>query len=422
MAKSRIIFLFVTILAVFPYAYATDTSQPLSLNDCYKLALKQSERIAIQQELITEAEAHFTLGLSGVLPRASFYSSDKKQDGSGSSAFTLRKVPERKFVLSQPLFAGFKEFAAMSGSRAEKQQRTYEKMRAEQLLFVDVSDAYHLLLEQREDLATLEMISGILSQRLEELRGRERLGRSRASEVVSIEAQRLRVEAELELVSSQEMIALQLLEFLTGLDHIEAIQVILADTPTLGREATYTGKVPDRPDIRAAEQASIVAKKQVAIAKGDFWPTVSLDGNYYTERVGVAKDVSWDAALVVSVPIFDGGQTIGNVKQAQSAARQIDLQTAEVKRRAALDIRDAYVALEKTITRHQALAKALEASNRNFELQSEDYRRSLVSNLDVLQALQSLEDARRDFIHVQYETQRNYWRLKAAVGEIDDTF
>ena len=117
------------------------TLRGLTLADCYQMALKQSEEVAIHAEAIHEAEGRFKQSLSGILPHVSFYSSDKRQDGNGGSAFTLKHVPERKFTFSQPLFSGFKEFSAMRGAKAEKHQREQLKARAEQLLLVDVSDA-----------------------------------------------------------------------------------------------------------------------------------------------------------------------------------------------------------------------------------------------------------------------------------------
>ena len=110
---------------------APDRPDLLTLEEAYALALKQSETIAIQGELLKETEGRFLQALSGALPNASFEASEKRQDGTGSSSFTLKKIPERKFVFSQPLFSGFKEFAAMAGARAQRRQRAYDKIRAE---------------------------------------------------------------------------------------------------------------------------------------------------------------------------------------------------------------------------------------------------------------------------------------------------
>ena len=51
---------------------------------------------------------------------------------------------------------------------------------------------------------------------------------------------------------------------------------------------------------------------------------------------------------------------------------------------------------------------------------SSDYKLSLVNNLDVLAAINTLENTRRDFIHALYETKRLYWQLLVATGEASE--
>src|SRR3989338_9411183 len=311
-----------------------DERSPLTLTECYDLALKRSEEIAIHGELIKETEGRFLQAISGALPRASFELSERRQDGSGSSAFTLSRVPERKFVFNQPLFSGFKEFAAIAGSWSERHQRRQEKVRAEHLLFVDVAEAFHLLLQQREDLSALESIRTALVERTNELRERERLGRSRTSEVMSAEAQLRRVLADLELVRGQERIAQQLLAFLIGREATEGIADSEPSLPPLGDEGSYLAAAAARPDVVAAEDAWKVARKQVAVSRADFWPDIDLESNYYTERVGAAADVNWDVLVTVDVPLFRGGRTAGAAREASSKARQAKLTYARTQREA----------------------------------------------------------------------------------------
>lgn len=404
---------------------ATPAASPapalLTLQDCYALALQRSETIAVHQEHINETSGRLLQALSTILPRASYDISERRQDGGGggsglAGAFTLREVPERKFVFSQPLFSGFKEFAALAVSRAERQQRLAEKRRAEQLLFVDVTDAFYLLLEQREDLAALAAIRQALTERLQELGGRQRLGRSRASETASAEAQLRRLEAEEERVRGQETTARQLLEFLTGLDQVHAVADALPDVPALEDEQHYAAKADARADVRADQEAWRVAQRTVTVSQAKFWPTVSVDGDYYTKRAGASAGVTWDVTLKVDVPLFQGGQVVGAVTEAAARARAAQLQFEQAQRSAALDIRQAYAQLQSGLARMRLLQQALEAAEHNYTLQREDYHSSLVSNLEVLQALQQLEDARRDYLHAAFEAKRLYWQLQVATG------
>ena len=398
-------------------AGASSSGTLLTLAESYQLALRRSEEIAIRKELLVEAQAHFLQALSDVLPHVSFDLSERRQDGSGTSAFTLRRVPERKFALTQPLFSGFKAFAALSGSRAERKQREYEQRRAEQVLLVDVADAFYLLRQEREDLATLEAIRAALSQRIDELNERERLGRSRPSEAVSAEAQLRRVEAEMADVAREELLARQLLEFLTGRDQIEGT----LDSPEVALQPAaddvYLAKVGSRPDVQAQAEAWQVAKRAVWVAQAKFWPTANLEANYYTERVGVSADVDWDALVTVEIPLFQGGEALGDTKLARSRARQAKLHFEQAQRAAELDIRDAVTQWRSELFRLDALDQALQAAETNYQLQTADYRLNLVNNLEVLQALQALEDARRDVIRSRYEARRLAWRLRTATGD-----
>ena len=399
--------------------------EPLTLPDCYRLALKQSEKVAIQQQLIKEAEARFAQSLSGILPHATFESSNKRQNGSNGSAFTLTEIPEQKFIFSQPLFSGFRDFAGMAASRAQRRQKTQETLRARQLLFTDVCDAFYLFLSYQEDIAALETTQDALDARIEELKKREALGRSRPSEVASAEVLLNRNEAEIELVRSHREVSRQLLEFLTGceIERVEDSNDEEILSPTIAGPDVGAGSKPvptemadQRADVLAAQEALTSARKKITVARAGWWPTAGLDGDYYTKRVGNSSDVKWDFTFKVDVPIFDGGETFGHVREAQAQATEAQLTLQQTKRNAVLEIQNAATRFQTALKRRNALKKALDAAEKNYQLQKEDYQKSLVNNLDVLQSLQDLQSVRRDFLAARFDAKRTYWNLQVATG------
>lgn len=412
MRRPAVLFL---VLALAVPAAAQQNLSALTLPDCYRLALKRSEEIAVRAELITETEARFTQSLAGLLPNLFFHSTDKRQDSSGgsSSVFTRRKLPERKFTLTQPLFSGFKEFAAMRGSKSEKRLREQEKARAEQLLLVDVSDAFHLLSQQREEIRVLDSIRETLRKRIQELEQREKIGRSRRSELVAAQAQLYRVEAEWESAQTGEKTAADLLKFLTGLSAIGDLSDPGPSLPQPPPEESYLQMAPVRPDVRAAEQSVEIARQELRVARAKFFPTADAEANYYVERSGAAEVVKWDASLNVDVPIFQGGAAVGAAKEAESGLRQAELRLQEARRTAAQEIVDDYSEYEGARARVRALTQTLEATEESYQMQAEEYRMSLVSNLDVLSTLQGLQDARRELIQALHEAHRLYWKLQS---------
>jgi len=410
------IVLSITLIALAGPAFAQD--EGLSITEAYHLALKQSETVAIQQEVIKEAEGRFLQAFSGLLPEVSYVVSEERREEPSTSS-GRRRIPVRKFTFSQPLFTGFKEFAAIAASRAEKQQRQYELQRAKELLFTDVADAFYFYLSYQDDIETLTTVHDALTERLKELNERQELGRSRASEVASAQARLSRSEADLEEVKGQGEIYRQLLEFLTGhridklKDGAEPIELSMIEN--------YLAKADQRSDVQAAREAAQLAKSGIGVARANFFPSVSADGNYYEHQVGPAANNDWDVTFTVDVPLFQGGENIGLYKEAKSVAAQEDLRYAQLKRTADLQVKNAYTSAHVMIRQEEALQRAYKAADENYAFQREDYRKNLVNNLEVLQALEDLQDMRRAWTSAKNETKRLYWNLLVTSGELHDT-
>lgn len=397
-------------------------AQPLNLKHCYDLALIRSEMIAMDTELIKQAEAHYLQALGIMLPHVGFEMTEIQQDtgkDGGSDAAMIgfkSKTSEVGFVFRQQLFNGFKEIAAMAGSKNETSQYRYQREHAEQQLLVDVVYSFYLLAEIREDMAALRGIKGQLAHRICELRERENIGRSRYSEVVEARTQLYRVKALIEVDKNRENVARHLLEFLIG-EEVGDIAYTEEAELLLFSEDEYLTKIECRPDVRALYESWQMWDKNIVVAASGSMPKVFLLGDYYTQRTGFYKNLDWDVTLNIDVPIFEGTETIGAVKQAISQANYAKLQLERKRRLAVEDIRDAYDTASSAVEIRDKYIKAFDSSQLNYSLQKKDYDMSLISNLDVLSALRTLYDSKRDYIHSAFEVKRAYFQLLFSVGE-----
>lgn len=404
--------------------------ETLTLEKAYQLALKRSEQLAIHREQIEEARGRFYQSFAYFLPSVSFLMTRQDQDapkkGEGSSSgdgvggsIQRPSTPQKKFVFSQPLFSGFKEFAALAGSKSDKLQQQYLYERARQLLFLNVMESFYALLQAKSDIAVLEETRTILDKRNEELKGRVELGRSRGSELKTSIADQKLIEAEIAQTKTLVATTQELLEFYIG----RPITEELSDTLELHQEISdllyYLGKRDKRPDVQAAEQAYQLSERKITAAQSGFFPKVSLDGNYYTQRVGFQSGTDWDTTLRIDVPIFDGAETIGLVKQSIAQKEQVRLTWEEAKRLAELEIRRNFSIYQSSLLEEEAFRGAQEASEENYKLQTDDYSHSLVNNLEVLDALRRYQDIKRRWNESFYTAKRNYWALKVSAGEIE---
>ncbi len=395
----------------------------LTLRQAYELALKRSETLAIQKQVIEEAHGRLSQTISRSLPQVSFTDTEKFQDRFSSSSSSENSsrvyVPTRTFTFSQPLFSGFREFAAIAANKAERKQREQELERAKQLLFTDVSDAFYLSIGYQQQLGILLEVNKVLQGRSDELSQRLSIGRSRPSEVANTESKFYQNEADIESLRGQQDSSFELMEFLVGhkIESLAETKVLPAGLPT--REE-YLARVAQRADVLAAKHASVAAEKNITVQRAGYFPSVNVTGNSYLKRVGPIGDSDWDVTVNISVPLFNAKETAGAVTIARAQAEQAKLRLSQAQRQADLDIKNAYTNLSAGMKRMEAYHKAVQAAEKNYALQSGDYTKSLVNNLDVLQALEDLQSVRGDYISVKNETQRAYWSLKVAAGDISD--
>lgn len=83
-----------------------------------------------------------------------------------------------------------------------------------------------------------------------------------------------------------------------------------------------------------------------------------------------------------------------------------------------MDVRGAFHTLTSSIRQTKILEKALVATEQNYQEQKKDYSYGLVTNLDVLQALNSFQETKRSLDRLRFQVMASWAELKATVGQI----
>jgi outer membrane protein TolC len=118
----------------------------------------------------------------------------------------------------------------------------------------------------------------------------------------------------------------------------------------------------------------------------------------------------------MKIPLFQGGGAIGDFKASWSDWRQAKILQRLTQRRAELEIKQAYESLVSSQEQFRALQEAVRTSDENYKLQQQDYALNLVNNLDVLSALQILNETKQQANQILYRLKTDYWRLQVARG------
>jgi len=398
-------------------ALAAD-AKPLTLDEAYSAALTRSEEIAQRGETYASALAQIDQLWSDVKPRLNLNAAHQWQDTPGPGVNFPLPANQETVALNghQPIFAGLRDFLAVRGARLQGESAELALARAKQLLYQDVAGAYLNLLQNHRQIATIEEQVKLTDDRVKELRNFVDIGRSRKSEILAAQSQLAQDQADLEASRGQERLAQSALQFLTGLTQDLAPAEIAAperaDDP-----APFFARARTRPDVEAARKDFESSDLFVTIQRRQYWPTVSLDGNYYLLRPSnFTKNIHWDAALTGQLPIYYGGQISAQVREAKAARGIREAALSLALRGAERDVRDAHSDLVSDLSVVAALRGALTLAEANAKAQAEDYRHGLVTNIDVLTSLTTVQNTRLRLDQAEIQAYDARVRLEVAAG------
>ena len=383
----RYLFLSLPLCFLFSAGYAQTVSTApaaglaISLDRAFRLALAKSETLASSGEGIKQLEAAESQIKSYFLPAFNLNTLEtlnSAQAGIGQSAVSL----------SYSIFDGMRDYIAAKSAGLKTESARLQLARARQALYQDVARAYINLANIRQELSVRQAQLEVSNNRIKELRDREQIGRSRESEVVAAQAQLAMDDADLQSAWSRESLAQFELRFLTGLNaDMEPEQLRLPENHQI---EPYLAGAARRFNVEAARKALEAARLDADIAKKLVWPSLYLDADYYLKRPSPNQDSQWAGILTLKIPLYTGGFVSASVDQAsaRSAAAEFALKLAI--RRAGTEVRQAYSILMHSIAVIESLRKALKLADENARYQARDYTLGLVTNLDVLNAQNTL--------------------------------
>jgi outer membrane protein TolC len=373
-------------------------------------------------EDIAAAEAQYETIRSGALPRLGFLFTDRFQDAGGGggesgSLSARRERPEAGFYGRQVLFAGLREFAAMSGQKAEIEGRERAVEQARLLLYQDVARVFFDVAEFDKDIESLETLVRVSEDRVAELEKRLRIGRSRESEVLSTQSQVANLESRLQAARGYRAAALEALRSITR-TLLPGVKDTFPPAAPSGDLADYLDRLPGRPDVRAAQAALSSRQHFSSAARRVYWPTLNLGGNYYVKRVGSLEPIDWDLLFSLDAPLFTGGETRGGVRRAESDERAAALELSRVLRLAEEEVRRRHTNLVSYLAQVEKLERSAVLAEKNHAAQQREYALGLVNNLDVLAALNTWQEARSAYERTRLEAKNAALLLELAVGNL----
>lgn len=384
----------------------------LTLGQCLTMAQERSKELKIQTEQRVQAEQRLKQAKSSNLPLIGLKNSNFVRD-TANNIYTGAGMDSR-LTVSQPLFTGFKNKETIALSQVTVHSKELQYQNVARLLKTKVTQSFYTIVSAESDIKNIQNTLTFMQNRLEELKDRVRLGKSRESEVLAIESQIATLNAQLEKSKGDRA---KEMETLACLLEIEPTIITLNDnTPIIeesGKLETFLETVKSRPDIESARQEVMIQSAKIKISKGAMLPTLKLDGTLYAARSGNTS--IWDTAVSIDMPLFAGGILRSKIDEDVSRLRELEIQIALITCNANAEVRRLHTTLISSLNQVSALKDAYTKSEKSYQLQLKDYQLGLVNNLDVIQAMATMSDVKRNLDKAVIQVKNDKAMLDIAV-------
>ncbi len=164
-----------------------------------------------------------------------------------------------------------------------------------------------------------------------------------------------------------------------------------------------------RSDVRAAEASVGVAKRVEAGVSKTYWPTIDAVSSltYWSPVSGINNEhVTWSVGGVLNWTLYDGGLRYGTREQRTAETRIASEQLTEAKRRARLEVTQAFRTVHSSEATLTVAAKTREIAAETARLTKVAYINGSGTSFDLVDTARKLREAELDYTVKEFDVLR----------------
>lgn len=411
-------------------AFGAGAAQAADLLALYRQALVQDPSYAAARASMMAGQEKTVQGRALLLPNVALdanalhnrLEASELDKDYGSHQWTVR--------LTQPLFR-LQNWAAAKQGELQTSLSDLQWAQAQQDVALRLAQAYFDVVAAQEAVAAADELRPAAGEQLQFAKKSFEVG---TVTIVDVDEAQSRFDlADAQLIAAQNQLDVAQ----------QALAAIVVDLPQkyahLRPEVKLRGPdpAPMDPWVEAAQkdnflvqQAMVsreIAQREVQRRRAGHLPSVDVVAQY-----GKSKDLSRFPPLhtetvessrigvQLTVPLYAGGAIQSQVREGAALLTKSEQDEEYAKRQAVLSARQAYLGLTSGLAQVKALEAALQSSLSNLASTKLGYEVGVRINVDVLNAMAQVADARTRLSRARYDTLMWQLRLKAAVGRLSE--
>lgn len=424
----RIKLRYVALAALFCcFSFSSVAQEKLSLEKCIEIALANNRNIKQQQLTQQQRAIAYNQARADLLPNLNASMGQNFVFGRSiglDNTYQNTNSQQTSFGVNSniTLFDGLKMKHNIDARKADLAASGADLEKMEDDIVMSVSTAFLQTLLTKELLQIavdqLEVTKANIARASELVKS----GKMAQGELYEIEAQAAR--EDLSLVQAENNLKLALLDLaqIMEMETFENFDIVapsaealISESTLFSSDAVYESALVNRPEIRGAQFRLESGKKELAMAKSQYMPTLSFGAQmgtgYYrmssrgNESFGsqIRNNISNTLGFSLSIPIFNRFQIRNGVKNAEIALESSKLNIDKTKIELRKSIEQAYYNAVGAQSRWKAAQKSETASREAYRYAEQKYENGRATSYELFQAKSSLAQVLGEQAQAKYE-------------------
>jgi outer membrane protein len=471
--KPLMALLVATILLTTALTAESASSEPLTLDDCIELALKNRASIIAARGSEVMATADKRAALGAFLPQVSAsysYSDSKSRDVKSEvevptvagfymdtiSFVDLRSGETVNYSLPRDSISGYRiveqelgdqdrtgkslsfdasmslfrlsNFFNYASARAQREQARLDVMASEQDLIYSVKAVFYAYLASMENLEVQLDAVKRSEEQLKLIQSKFDLGSASRSDLLKQKVQYGNDQLNLLTAENSVVTSRALLAYTVGIDPASdaefSTEYLERRYDTSLEEAIAFG-MAHQPGLLAAEKYFDASRQSVRARQSEYLPSVigyaNLGYTSGTRGDTVTFDFSERSTTVgfrVNWNIFDGFSRERNLSYAKVARNNARAQLSDMRNLVSRDIKTAFLEIRQLEKKQQVTSENVEAAQEDLRITQERYTLGAATILDLLDAQVSLRQAQVASIQADFDLNLAVAKLENAMGKM----
>lgn len=397
-----------------------DLSKPINLDQALEIAFRHSPDIRIAADQWRRAEAVVAETSANFNPRFSASVTQTQQGppvtidvpNVGSANVVNSSETSMTGSIFLPLDTNKKLGYVSDVSKYQFRIEYLGLTRVAEKLIFDVKSAYYDLLRAAGLLGVAQAAVDVAAARLKDANAKFQAGAAPRFDVTRAEVEVANLNQRLIVARNRLAIARASLNRVLGIDVNTQTAVVETQVPIkpdtkIDIPASVNVAYVNRPEIKTAETAIELNKRNVKVQRADYFPSMDLTGSYKHQTTASGFSTSqdsWIALLTLRIPIWNGGITSAKVRQAEADVARAQNSLEQTKLAVALEVRAAALNLQEAMERISTTEEGVKLAEEALRLATVRYNAGYSPLVEVSDAESALTEARFNYVQAQYDS------------------